>query len=285
MKGIEKGRKKRNRLTLRGRFKEKQSVNGIAYPYFRWRSKSIHYLPNSKSGRGSFRHFYFLNITFHFYVYKVLRGNRKNLLLLYYRKGVIFCFVFVFLLYLRSQFIKLTIMLMKIVLKSLFLFITMIFSACGNGTSSKNNDSDNSISIVERIKNFRYDFQWVLLKYSDGTYGVEVNNSVILNNCENKVYIEGYGEDYAFKTQKGKDWFFYDLSGNHLFTIPNVDYAIVHQYMSDNTKKTYIFESKGILKEIEHERILYIEKMLQKLTKTIIVSCYVILRITQKKNC
>lgn len=74
MKGIEKGRKKRNRITLRVRFKEKQSVNGIAYPYLRWRSKSIHYMPNSKSGRGSFRHFYFSNITFHFYVYKVLRG-------------------------------------------------------------------------------------------------------------------------------------------------------------------------------------------------------------------
>lgn len=38
MKGIEKGRKKRNRITLRVRFKEKQSVNGKAYPYFRWRS-------------------------------------------------------------------------------------------------------------------------------------------------------------------------------------------------------------------------------------------------------
>ena len=74
MTGNEKGRKKRNRITLRVRFKEKQSVNGIAYPYLRWRSKSIHYMPNSKSGRGSFRHFYFSNITFHFYMYKVLRG-------------------------------------------------------------------------------------------------------------------------------------------------------------------------------------------------------------------
>ena len=78
MKGIEKGRKKRNRLTLRGRFKEKQSVNGIAYPYLRWRSKSIHYMPNSKSGRGNFRHFYFLNITFHFYMYKGLRGIERK---------------------------------------------------------------------------------------------------------------------------------------------------------------------------------------------------------------
>ena len=74
MKGIEKGRKKRNRLTLRGRFKEKQSVNGIAYPYLRWRSKSIHYMPNLKLGRGSFRHFYFSYFTFHFYMYKGLRG-------------------------------------------------------------------------------------------------------------------------------------------------------------------------------------------------------------------
>ena len=38
MTGNEKGRKKRNRITLRVRFKEKQSVNGIAYPYLRWRS-------------------------------------------------------------------------------------------------------------------------------------------------------------------------------------------------------------------------------------------------------
>lgn len=77
MKGIEKGRKKRNRITLRVRFKEKQSVNGIAYPYFRWRSKSIHYMPNLKLGRGSFRHFYFLNITFHFYVYKETMGFKR----------------------------------------------------------------------------------------------------------------------------------------------------------------------------------------------------------------
>ena len=71
---MKRGEKKRNRTTLRVRFKEKQSVNGIAYPYFRWRSKSIHYMPNLKLGRGSFRHFYFSNITFHFYMYKVLRG-------------------------------------------------------------------------------------------------------------------------------------------------------------------------------------------------------------------
>ena len=31
-------------------------------------------MPNLKLGRGSFRYFYFLNITFHFYMYKGLRG-------------------------------------------------------------------------------------------------------------------------------------------------------------------------------------------------------------------
>ena len=76
MTGNEKGQKKRNPKPSRLGLKEKQSVNGIAYPYFRWRSKSIHYMPNLKLGRGSFRHFYFSYFTFHFYMYKVLRGNR-----------------------------------------------------------------------------------------------------------------------------------------------------------------------------------------------------------------
>ena len=74
---LEKGRKKRNRITLRVRFKEKQSVNGIAYPYLSWRSKSIHYMPNLKLGRGSFRYFFFSYFTFNFYVYKVLRRNGR----------------------------------------------------------------------------------------------------------------------------------------------------------------------------------------------------------------
>ena len=77
MTGNEKGRKKRNPEPSRSGLKEKQSVNGIAYPYLRWRSKSIHYMPNSKSGRGSSRHFYFSNITFHFYVYKETMGFKQ----------------------------------------------------------------------------------------------------------------------------------------------------------------------------------------------------------------
>ena len=77
MKGIEKGRKKRNPKPSRLGLKEKQSVNGIAYPYFRWRSKSIHYMPNLKLGRGSFRHFYFSYFTFHFYMYKETMGFKR----------------------------------------------------------------------------------------------------------------------------------------------------------------------------------------------------------------
>ncbi len=74
MKGIEKGRKKETGSLFVSGSKKNNRLMGISLPYFRWRSKSIHYMPNSKSGRGSFRHFYFSYITFHFYMYKVLRG-------------------------------------------------------------------------------------------------------------------------------------------------------------------------------------------------------------------
>ena len=40
-------------------------------------SRSIHYMPNSKSGRGSFRHFYFSYFTFHFYMYKETMGFKR----------------------------------------------------------------------------------------------------------------------------------------------------------------------------------------------------------------
>ena len=34
-------------------------------------------MPNLKLGRGSFRHFYFSNITFHFYMYKETKGFKR----------------------------------------------------------------------------------------------------------------------------------------------------------------------------------------------------------------
>ena len=34
-------------------------------------------MPNSKSGRGSFRYFYFSYFTFHFYVYKETKGFKR----------------------------------------------------------------------------------------------------------------------------------------------------------------------------------------------------------------
>lgn len=77
MKGIEKGRKKETGSLFVSGSKKNNRLMGISLPYFRWRSKSIHYMPNSKSGRGSFRHFYFSNITFHFYMYKETMGFKQ----------------------------------------------------------------------------------------------------------------------------------------------------------------------------------------------------------------
>ena len=74
MTGNEKGRKKRNRITLRVRFKEKQSVNGIAYPYLRWRSNPSTTCLIQSQVEVAFVIFAFQYFTFHFYVYKVLRG-------------------------------------------------------------------------------------------------------------------------------------------------------------------------------------------------------------------
>ena len=74
MTGNEKGQKKETDSLFVVGSKKNNRLMGISLPYFRWRSKSIHYMPNLKLGRGSFRYFYFLNITFHFYMYKGLRG-------------------------------------------------------------------------------------------------------------------------------------------------------------------------------------------------------------------
>ena len=78
MKGIEKGRKKRNRLTLRVRFKEKQSVDGISLPYLRWRSNPSTTCLTRSQVEVAFVIFTFQYFTFHFYVYKGLRGIRKK---------------------------------------------------------------------------------------------------------------------------------------------------------------------------------------------------------------
>lgn len=96
MKGIEKGRKKRNRITLRVRFKEKQSVNGIAYPYLRWNLD-----PSTTCLTQSQVEVAFVIFTFHILLFIstcirkpwVLSGCRKKgamegiLLLLHYREG------------------------------------------------------------------------------------------------------------------------------------------------------------------------------------------------------
>lgn len=103
---------------------------------------------------------------------------------------------------------------------------------------------------VEKESCNRNGFYWNLLNYSDGTYGVEVNNNIILNNCENKIYIEGYDNDYAFKTKKGNDWYFYNTSGKLLFCISNAEYAGVNGYQRDRNT----FKNGYILVEDSHGR-------------------------------
>lgn len=98
MTGNEKGGQKRNPDLLGQGTKEKQSVNNLAYPYSRWRSKSSTTCLTQKSGRGSFRSFLLFNILLIIstYIRKpwVLSGCRKKgamegiLLLLYYREEV-----------------------------------------------------------------------------------------------------------------------------------------------------------------------------------------------------
>ena len=65
MKGIKKGQKKKPTHSSWS-VQRKTIGKWISLPYLRWRSKSIHYMPNSKSGRGSFRYFYFSIFYFSF---------------------------------------------------------------------------------------------------------------------------------------------------------------------------------------------------------------------------
>ncbi len=62
---LEKGQK-RNRITLRVRLKEKQSVNNLAYPYSRWRSKSSTTCLTQSQVEVAIVHFYFSIFYFSF---------------------------------------------------------------------------------------------------------------------------------------------------------------------------------------------------------------------------
>lgn len=110
-----------------------------------------------------------------------------------------------------------------------------LLNSCNNSSTRRGGSEP---SIESRESHTHNEQEWVSLEYSNGTYGAEIGDEVILNNCENEIYMDGYDGDYVFKTQKGRDWQYYNLSGELLFTIPDADFAIVMSYLSDskNTK-------------------------------------------------
>ena len=74
MTGNEKGQKKETPQPLRCGVQKKNNSKWNSLSYLRGDLNPSTTCHNLKLGRGSFRHFYFSNITFHFYMYKGLRG-------------------------------------------------------------------------------------------------------------------------------------------------------------------------------------------------------------------
>ena len=87
-----------------------------------------------------------------------------------------------------------------------FLNLLVVFSCGGGRTHSGESAFESDASVIsseDRIHG--KDFKWKFLTFSDGTYGAEVEGNIVLNNCEEIVYSEGYDGCYMFKTQKGND--------------------------------------------------------------------------------
>ena len=139
----------------------------------------------------------------------------------------------------------------KLLINLILLLSLSLFNSCNNrGYTIKSRES------------YVYNEQvWFLLEYSNGTYGAEIGGEVILSNCENKLYMEGYAGDYVLKTQRGTDWLYYNLSGELLFTIPNADFARVSGY-HDGTKMRngYVsvrdYEGKESVYSLDGKRII-----------------------------
>lgn len=119
-------------------------------------------------------------------------------------------------------------------------FLSMfILCSCGTGsTRLGDGDSETNATVVSsEDREQGKDFNWKLLTYSDGTYGAEVDGNVVLCNCEEKIYSEGYDGCYMFKTQKGKDKYLYDINGNEMFHINGIEFLNVMSYMTNETLK------------------------------------------------
>ena len=76
MKGIEKGQKKETDSLFVVGSKKNNRLMRISLPYFRWRSNPSTTCLTQSQVEVAFVIFTFQYFTFHFYVYKVLRGNK-----------------------------------------------------------------------------------------------------------------------------------------------------------------------------------------------------------------
>lgn len=113
--------------------------------------------------------------------------------------------------------------------------LILILSSCNGESRSNNSRQNKAVSVIEREDRKQGDdFRWALIKYSDGTYGAKVNNEIVLQGCEEKIYCMGYSGSYLFKTQKGRDICVFDVRGNQLFCVTEVTYLTVESYMSNN---------------------------------------------------
>ena len=119
-----------------------------------------------------------------------------------------------------------------------FLNLLVLFSCGGGRTHSGESAFESDASVIsseDRIHG--KDFKWKFLTFSDGTYGAEVEGNIVLNNCEEIVYSEGYDGCYMFKTQKGNDKYLYDINGNEMFHINGIEFLNVMSYMTNDILK------------------------------------------------
>ena len=111
----------------------------------------------------------------------------------------------------------------------LLVFTIFLFASCGR------------VEIKREIKYFSDQTHFYLIRYLNGRYGVEYRNQVVLRNCKNKIYREGYNGDFAFRTQINDGWHYYNLSGEFLFEIPNSEFNMIHgRRMGDHMENCYI---------------------------------------------
>ena len=123
----------------------------------------------------------------------------------------------------------------------LFVFSILLLTSCSR------------IEIKREIMYFSDNTHFYRIKYLNGRYGAEYRNQVVLRNCKNKIYAEGYDGDFAFKTNVRDGWHFYNLKGEFLFDIPNSEFVHIDgRWMGDHMKNCYVSA-----KTLGYERKVY----------------------------